>query len=169
MLLFWLESAIIGFFNILKMLKVNKLLGLFYSIFFCGHYGAFMAGHLLFIFGLFIEDGANTSIPIENVTTLFITLWPAILALVLSHGFSFMDNFLGKKEYETTSLKTLMHKPYSRIIVMHITIIAGGFLVLALKAKAMALVLLIVFKMISDMKAHKKEHALKVAHPFRKI
>ena len=52
-----------------------------------------------------------------------------------------------------------MMPPYGRIILMHVTIIFGGWLVLALGAPVMALVLLIVLKIISDVRAHDKEHA----------
>jgi len=52
-LLFWLESAIIALFNILKMFRIAGSVAVFYSIFFIGHFGAFMAVHLMFIFALF--------------------------------------------------------------------------------------------------------------------
>ncbi|MBT4581660.1 MAG: hypothetical protein HOD07_06320, partial [Gammaproteobacteria bacterium] len=48
MLLFWAESAVIGFYNLLKLGKVSGWAVLFYGPFFVGHYGGFMAGHLLF-------------------------------------------------------------------------------------------------------------------------
>ena len=53
MLLFWAESAIIGYYNLCKMWKVGRWSLLFYGPFFAGHYGAFMAVHLLFIYALF--------------------------------------------------------------------------------------------------------------------
>ena len=53
MLLFWGESAIVGYYNLLKMGKVGGWSLLFYGPFFVGHYGAFMVVHLLFIYALF--------------------------------------------------------------------------------------------------------------------
>jgi len=157
MLLFWLESAIVGFFNILKMFRIAGPVALFYSLFFVGHFGAFMAVHLMFVFSLFIEEqGATASL--QEVALIFSNLWVAILVLFISHGFSFVENFLRKREYETTDIKTQMHKPYSRIITMHVTLIVGGFLILTLDAPILALSLLIILKMAADATAHVKEH-----------
>ncbi len=52
-----------------------------------------------------------------------------------------------------------MMAPYGRIILMHLTILFGGWLILALGAPILALVLLIVLKIVSDVRAHDKEHA----------
>ncbi len=55
-------------------------------------------------------------------------------------------------------LKTQMGEPYKRIIVMHLTIILGGFLTMLLRAPAAALLVLIVLKTAADLRAHRKEH-----------
>lgn len=62
MLLFWTESAVIGFFNILKMAVIGKWGVLLAGPFFAGHYGAFMSFHLMFIYLMFIRgvDDSNT-------------------------------------------------------------------------------------------------------------
>lgn len=158
MLLFWFESAIIGFYNILKLFRIAGPIAIFYSLFFVGHYGGFMAVHLLFIFALFFDENVQGS-SLAEVAATFMTLWPAILALFISHGFSFADNFLRRKEYLHKTAKAQMGKPYTRIILMHITIIFGGFLVMALDAPLYALLLLLVMKIAVDLKAHGKEHA----------
>lgn len=156
MLLFWLESAIIALFNILKMLRISGPVAIFYS-FFVGHFGVFMAVHLMFIFGLFIEkEGVSASIP--EILAIFKSMWIAITALLISHGFSFKQNFIDKQEYLRLTIKDQMHKPYNRIMIMHVTLIIGGFLVLALDSCLLALMLLIALKVIVDMKSHIREH-----------
>ena len=55
------------------------------------------------------------------------------------------------------TLEALMHQPYARVIVLHITIIAGGFVILALGSPVMGLVLLVALKSGVDVKAHLKE------------
>jgi len=157
MLLFWLESAIIALFNILKMLRISGPVAIFYSIFFVGHFGAFMAVHLMFIFGLFIEkEGVSASIP--EVLAIFESMWIAVVALLISHGFSFKQNFIDKQEYLRLTIRDQMHKPYSRTMIMHVTLIIGGFLVLALDSRILALMLLIALKVIVDLKSHVREH-----------
>lgn len=46
-----------------------------------------------------------------------------------------------------------------RIIVMHLTIILGGFLTMLLRTPAAALLLLIALKTATDLYAHRKEHS----------
>ena len=111
----------------------------------------------MFIFGLFIEkEGVSASIP--EVLVIFKSMWIAITALLISHGFSFKQNFIDKQEYLRLTIKDQMHKPYNRIMIMHVTLIIGGFLVLALDSRLLALMLLIALKVIVDMKSHIREH-----------
>ena len=49
MLLYWAESAIIGFFNLCKMLVIGGWGAAFIGVFFIVHFGGFLAGHFIFI------------------------------------------------------------------------------------------------------------------------
>ena len=55
-----------------------------------------------------------------------------VVALVGSHGFSFVHNYLANGEYRRVQLTQLMTLPYRRVAVLHITILGGGLLVTAL-------------------------------------
>jgi hypothetical protein len=157
MLLFWIESAIIGFFNVLKIFVVGKWAALFYAPFFIGHFGGFMAVHLIFVFALFVNPGESDDLSVTAMA--FLTIWPAIISLFISHGFSFLMNFLGKKEYLHKTVKQQMSEPYKRIIIMHVTILFGGFMVMALSNTLAPLILLIGLKLIIDLYAHHQEHS----------
>ncbi len=163
MILYWAESAIIGVFNLLKMAVIAKWLVVFAGPFFVGHYGGFMAVHLLFIYGFFIKgvDGMNEGggIPLSEVAGDFLVLWPALVALFLSHALSFYLNFIGRREYLDGTLQKQMGEPYKRIIVMHMTIIIGAFFVLAFKSAVPALMLLIALKISADARAHVRERS----------
>jgi hypothetical protein len=52
MVLFWVESAVIGFYNVLKMIVVEKWVAVVAAPFFVGHFGGFMAAHFMFIYYL---------------------------------------------------------------------------------------------------------------------
>mgnify|MGYP001574478675 FL=1 len=150
LLLYWFESAIIGFYTILKIIKANKTISFFLVPFFILHYGGFMFGHLAFIFAFFRGESVGTTL-----------LWnsaPAILTLFISHGISFFSNFLGKREYKNTNLQEQMVIPYKRIIAMHFTLILGGFLISIYNSPVFALIILIIAKIIIDLRSHIKEH-----------
>lgn len=161
--LYWAESAVIGFYTILRMCVVSKL-GAFFAIpFFLGHFGGFMAAHFAFIYGLFIHRGGGLpdTGALEELSGIFGPLWPALAALVVSHGISFVFNFLRDREYEGSSTSQLMAVPYQRIFVMHITVLLGGWIVLALGTPAPALVVLIAMKTGVDLRAHRRERAIR--------
>lgn len=160
MFLFWLESAVVGFYNILRMIRISPLGSISLVPFFIIHYGMFMMVHLVFLFAFFRPDieihslFPPPSLIIEHIWLIF----PAFLALLASHGYSYVTNFIGKKEYEKTNVKEQMHTPYKRIIVMHLAIIFGGFLMLSLGAPVSGVILLIALKTAVDVRAHIKEH-----------
>ena len=163
---FWLESAVVGFYNIFKMVIIVNFRSIFRVPLFVVHYGAFMAAHLIFIFGLFSSDemssyGGRFSglFPSADLLTSHImNVWPAFLVVFVSHGISFFYNFIGKKEFLRSTPEKQQNAPYGRIILMHFTIILGGGLIITLGAPVPALVLLIVLKIVSDVHAHLKEH-----------
>lgn len=158
MLLYWAESGIIGFFNLLKMVVVGGWATLFYGPFFVGHYGAFMAAHLLFIYTFFVKGvEAKGDIALTEVLGRFSDLWMALLVLVVSHGISFLINFMGRREYAGTTVQKQMAEPYGRIMVMHMTIIFGGFVIMGLGSSLPALLLLMVAKIVVDLRAHQKQ------------
>ena len=89
------------------------------------------------------------------------TLWIIylLLALFISHAFSFYTNFLGRKAYQGKTVKDQMSEPYSRIIFMQMILIFGGGLTMALGSPVPVLVIAIALKIFFDVKAHLKQHA----------
>lgn len=169
--LFWLENVFVGIFNLLKMIACNpgsgaKWLGkIFFVPFFFFHYGIFTTVHGIFVIGLFGDKALGISGFSGMDTLLWIiqsnNLQYAALMLFFSHGFSFLWNYLGQGEYERTDLPSLMGRPYGRVVVLHITIIFGGFLLMALNSPAAGLLLFIVLKILMDLAAHFREHKKK--------
>ena len=163
MFLFWSENLIVGVFNVLKMLTANpsspvSWIGkLFIIPFFCFHYGMFTFVHGMLVMGFF--GGTKISHTPMNVASLWRVVqenqlgW-AILGLTVSRGISFLTNYIGKGEYRRASLQQLMSQPYGRILVMHFTILFGGFMMMALHSPMWGLILLVVFKTIMDLNGH---------------
>lgn len=172
--LFWSENVIVGVFNILKMAFVKPqntgdfLLRFFLIPFFTVHYGIFTMVHGMFVFILFSGADINAlpagggGPPWEFLQALIgqrvsSQLFIAFGALFASHAVSFVMNYLVRGEFRATTLQELMTRPYARIVVLHITIMAGGFAVMALHAPQAAIAVLVVIKTGIDLKAHLKE------------
>ncbi len=166
--LFWIETAIIGLYNGLKILKVSGPLSLLLIPFFTVHFGGFMFGHLIFIRSLFggealSQNAFSTSLPL--ILESCEGLWLSIILLLISHGISFFANFILGGEYKDSNPARQMISPYSRVIVMHLTIIFGGWIVMGFENTIGALALLVIGKIIMDVKAHLKSHQQKSALP----
>ncbi len=170
LILFWAENVVIGGYNLLRMLAVLLLRRdwaiLAVAPFFAVHYGLFCAGHSVFLVGAFappdLRDQATSALP-----ALFLSgaLAVPLLALIASHGVSFLANFLWAGEWRHVDAKTLMGAPYPRIMILHVTIIVGMILVQALGAPVAAVALLVVIKIAVDTFAHLREHRRLAAPP----
>jgi hypothetical protein len=168
LVLFWLENVVIGALNALKMLCADPADAalwagkLFMVPFFCFHYGMFTAVHGVFVFSLFGGKAYDTHGlwvfgSVGRVANEF-HLWLPIAALVASHLFSFFWNTLFRGEFRRSSLGALMARPYARVVILHLTILAGGFAAMALGSPLWALLLLLGIKTAIDLLTHLKEH-----------
>lgn len=184
--LFWVENVIIGFYNVLKMLTFGLLAKpvsgmpqavvaagtIFLMAFFVVHYGMFCSGHGFFVVAL-LGKGEVSVQGDSGFLAAYSVAWRlarsslgyAMLSLLLSHGFSFYENFLKGREYERVSAQQLMAAPYRRIVVLHVAIIVGGMLALMLKSPMGVLFVLVVMKIILDLKFHLSERTRSAKAP----
>jgi hypothetical protein len=168
--LYWLESAIIGFYSALKAVVSSYGLAILLLPFFFLHFGLFMCGHVTLLFHLFGREavGIGPFYPWELVVwpplldALDIVWWPAV-GLFASHGASFLLNFLAQGEYRRASGGELLDQPYRRIAVMQVTLILTGWIHLAIGAPFVGLVILLVLKTLVDLRAHRREHVVPAA------
>lgn len=182
-LIYWMENLIVGFYNILKMAffkmqeRAENFIKFFYIPFFCVHYGGFCAVHGFFLTTFFkigtgaspLDNGSAWWGPLVFLQLLFSVIarfWAsgppemiwAVAGLFISHGISFVENYILGREYITSSMDKLMHQPYQRIIVMHLAILAGGIFVLKLDSPMPLLIILVMLKIFFDLHLHKKSH-----------
>ena len=147
----------------------NPIGALFLVPFFSFHYGMFCFVHGVFVFALLSGDGpfggnggpGFDPFDMQGSVLAAISenqLWLAILALAASHLYSFFHNYLGKGEYQATTFSQLMTKPYGRIVVLHLALLFGAFLILALGSPILLLLILVVGKTGLDLKLHLREH-----------
>lgn len=174
-ILYWSENLVIGFYTLLKMMLKSPVGGLFSSLFFSIHYGGFCAVHGLFILTMLINPDAEflkgdhwplflvfIQLLLDVSRQVLAAAPPAWLVafggLALSHGASFVANFLVGGERERASINQLMAAPYGRIIVMHVAVLVGGFGVVALGQPLPMLLALVLLKLAVDVQLHRREH-----------
>ena len=144
-LVYCLETIIIGFFTLLKMLitgiivkkdvwqsqgRTSKQPFWFFMLFFLLHYGLFVAIQM----GLFFAVsgfGDQYGITFFN----FFSKWPSLLTneayimlgvFIVSYGFRLTTDFILSGQYKTASLGYLMFQPYGRIFIQQVTVILGS-------------------------------------------
>ena len=152
---------------------------LFILPFFTIHYGMFWVGHGFFLSTFFgvrspLFGGVGPSVvggpsrflggpesmffssALNVWERLDILAWPLAFMFV-SHGVSFVTNFLASGEYRKLNARQVMGRPYSRVVVLHVTIVLGGFLVMFLGQSLAVLVLFVLVKIIADVLALLRE------------
>jgi hypothetical protein len=182
-LLYWIENLIIGLINILRMIlvKVESPAGQFQKLFmipfFCVHFGGFCAVHGFFLLAFFkIGSPSDALAPgdpwmgplifLQLLYSVVMQLWESrppglewpVLGLAVSHGISFVKNFLFGQEYLSLKINQIMMRPYKRIVLMHVAIIAGGVFVMKLGSPVGLLCVLIFLKIGMDIWLHVKSH-----------
>jgi hypothetical protein len=162
LMLYWVENVVIGVVNVLRMGVSSSGAKGFLIPFFLIHYGLFCFGHLTAVTAIFSDAvGAGTAwvyffgTPISDAW--HTPLWVAIAAIAASHLFSFFGNFVAGGEYRRVTARQLMHRPYGRIVVLHVAIIIGAALTQWLGSPVMMLVVLIVAKIVADLRLHHSE------------
>jgi len=142
---------------------VSSRASLFFLVpFFCVHYGIFMLGHGFFIVFLLGDGEAGFR---EGGFVGILTsswhhwMWVALAGLALEHGREFLVDYLGRGKNKQTAAIFQMFTPYGRIVLMHLVIIAGAFLVVSLGLPRLIAVLLIVVKTLMELASKKRQTA----------
>jgi hypothetical protein len=176
-MLYWTENLVIGLYTLLKMLVTGGSAALGLMLFFCLHYGGFCTIHGMFVLELTKFAGEiSTQLPAASWPGPLVLVQKAIyfgqqildaapqefswacIALLLSHGVSFLLLFIGQQEYRHTTINILMAAPYKRIAVLHIAVIIGGFLVIELGQPLGLLLALVALKIGMDIMLHNRSH-----------
>jgi hypothetical protein len=158
---YWAESAVVGFYNVLKMMMEKGGQKEFLILFFLFHYGFFMFGHYIAVLIFAIWTGDRSMIDIGLLAPLYTdsSVLAAIAASFVSHGVSFAQNFIGRKEYLATTVDRQMIRPYGRIAMMHVAILASAFTIALTRfdRPVTAVVILIILKTVLDFYSHRRE------------
>jgi len=162
MLVYWVQSVIIGYYNYHRIMDLKEFSTKNFSInnkrpdptpetrksvalLFALHYGIFHAVYLGFILGR--ESGA--------IGLSSIGIAACIVAFVFNHRYSYKYN-KERDSQRVPNIGTIMFFPYVRILPMHITI---GIAALQTGGSPIALFIFLVLKTVADIIMHMIEHA----------
>ncbi|MEE2641857.1 MAG: DUF6498-containing protein [Planctomycetota bacterium] len=163
------------------------LMRLFVIPFFMVHFGGFCAVHGFFIYIFVTMDFANgpastmgtgsllNEMPdwsgpfiflglLLNVVRSLWTFWGGsllipLVSLLISHGISFRQNFIGRQEYRHRHILLQMMAPYGRVFLLHLAIIAAVIPVIFLGSPLPLLFLLVIGKTAIDAWLHTLSHS----------
>jgi hypothetical protein len=160
--LYWLENVVIGV-RTLASLAANAMLGgmmnalgaVVFGVFFTVHYGLFCFVHGTFVVALFggeARPGENL-LDLGGVALSLFAREPNLLiglfSIVAWQMVQFVL-FIARGEAKTTNPMALMGAPYPRIMVLHVAILGGGFLLAMLHEPLAGLIVLALVKMGFD-------------------
>jgi len=175
-LLYWFENLVVGAFSVVAILiAVPRQLawlerqgiapsgtGLFIgklcmAVFFVVHFGIFCYVHAELLAAVFLSDGLledGSTISRLLATTLRDPhALAAIGAIAISHGYSFFHDYVGRGEYRHANVRAMMERPYRRVAVASLFILAGVGL-LATDSPLPVIAGLVAVKTVLDVVAH---------------
>ncbi|WP_145062317.1 DUF6498-containing protein [Adhaeretor mobilis] len=151
--LYWAENVAVGVTTALKMLwctggEAKERIAS--AGFFAMHYGIFTLVHGIFVLALggfvgkeyYGAAGAQYSPWLIGTTA---------LALVASHAYDFIQEFLIEGRGRHLGPGSHMWRPYPRMLVLHVAIVLGVFLAMVVGASWPVIALLVVLKTILDL------------------
>ena len=184
--LYWLETAVIGFWTILRVATMSRDPGsvagrsiagtLALAGFFTVHAGLFMTVHMLFIYTLFAGPWAGRIDDARDFIRLIVIgkdLWIPLVALFVGQGAIFINDAVNRfvfAKQPLTSVDTgvIMGGFYKRIVIMHLAIMGGAFIAQMIGSIAPLIVLVLLKTAIEirfQMKARSKDAAAPVPSP----
>ena len=156
--LYWLENLVIGVVTLARMLgaflanMTANAMALFLGPFFVVHYGLFCYGHGVFLqsfasengFGQGADETLGNLINWALASGLHMPIF--VLAIILINALFYAVDFIGKGEVKRVNVTAEMFAPYGRIVTLHVAIILGAGLALALGEPLLGVVLLIALR-----------------------
>jgi hypothetical protein len=174
--LYWAENVLIGVMIVTRMLMVGAAWGIgmllgsiYFSLFFCFHYGLFCMVHGTILFDLFGNDVELAKSVSKHPELLigfafngaqdgFLIALSGIALIVVIEGLKAM-----REDREEARLPVaIMFRPYGRIVILHTTVLLGGFAAQSLGEPISALIFLIVLKIIYDIICMQEKRLAKV-------
>ena len=159
---YFLETIIIGFFNVLKMILASRNDGsgksiFFYVPFFIFHYGVFVAVQSVFVILIVGMDGTSFLQEPFHLIDTFIAIMQLkgmsyiLILLFGTQVMKFIFDFVLPKKYLDFSANEIMFMPYVRIFIQQFTVILAMFFTILGSVSIIAALILILLRAIVDL------------------
>lgn len=163
--LYWLENVVIGAFTLARMAVVGLLIGgaalagmLFLMAFFTVHYGLFCLVHGVFVVGLlgggFAGPATGLPNPLLQIPARLLAEPLGGIALLAVVAFVASDfvRWLAAARQRPPLGNELMFAPYRRIVVLHIALLGGAFLLALFGLPQATVLVLVALKLAFDLR-----------------
>jgi hypothetical protein len=185
----WWETVIIGFYNVGRIVVVfllgdplGKRIGftkagsrLFFALavtgFFVLEFGGFALGLGLFVMlapaAFTVGGGHDLHVALVAAREVAGMVLPVVAVLFVSHGISFVQNFIRRREYRRGGILMLLFWPYARLALMLPVVLLGFAATRVLPVLARTTIFtvaVILLKLFVDFATHRFEHRRQTVH-----
>jgi len=171
-IVYCLESIIAGIYTIIKIwitflfsknqkenganisIKKTIVKALFFTGFFCFHFGLFVFVQLSIFLGI-MKTASTESISVFQLLfhlPKYIPVYAQVLLLsfFISYGLDLLKNFIANDKYKNASIAMVMMSPYKRIFIQQFLVIFGAFTLFFNKDGKILIIIFVILKIIAD-------------------
>ena len=159
LILYWFETAIVGFFCAVKILVIRPQWAAIYVLLI-----GFICGFTMFVHGAFLayllqmaHGGAEDALA-RVIPPIVYELIVGAIALIASHACAFVFEFILDKESARPSADDILEEPYPRLAAMHCTLFFGFIALFLLRGGVGLLALLVILKTVVDLVSYGRVH-----------
>jgi hypothetical protein len=169
LIIYWNQSLIIGFFTIIRIIKLKRFTTNFYKINgvpaeidsktkfrvtkdFISMYGII---HLIYFYLIYSLDKSFLNNSLLHLNFLIIIL--ESIVFFINHLYSFIHNSIKEKD-KIKDLGDILAVPYLRILPMHIVLFIGSLIIAITSNSIYTLSLFLILKTFMDVLTHIGEH-----------
>ncbi len=174
--LYWCDCILVGLFGALKLFFVPVRLGseanehrviafilravakIFLAAIFLFVYGYLLICATALLGGIAGEEARIRPAARLDELSFFGELWLPVGALLAGHLFSFIRNFLGKREYRRRTAEDQIVRPLGRVLPLLFVLMLGGIVLSMFRFPALLVAVFILGKIAVDLAAHYWEH-----------
>jgi hypothetical protein len=174
--LYWGDCILVGLFGALKLFFVPVRLGsaadehrvtafilravakIFLAALFLFVYGYLLVCATALLGGIAGEEARIRPAARLDESSFLGELGLPVGALLVGHLFSFIGNFLGKREYRRRTVEDQIVRPLGRVLPLLFVLMLGGFVLSVFRFPALLVAVFILGKIAADLAGHFWEH-----------